>query len=524
MIGFFQNSMAKHHRLVFGVLLVFIVVSFVFYTGSGSAADLLGIRRSATVLGVDLRNSEETAPYRAGVLLANGGSRYSAQDLVQRIYMVKTAEAYRIPEPTQAQLSAYLSEQGFSPEVIESIKRNYDISEDVLRTTIIHSWKLQQFMQTFGNVPSVFEADVELAWKEINTKWKADFAKLSPLAVSLSVVEPTEEQITEFYEKNKEDYRIAELVKLSYAKIVPANDAVANVPEPTEFELTAFVSQKFDGNSEKATTDLADNRASRIAEWKNSQALDSLAAELSNKLYEKLPTDMTNPRDGTFADSLKKSGFEFTDIAAFPRNEIPAETGLPAEILRSVAAGGLNDTLWRTDAIPVDGAVYVVVFRGTEPSRVPVLEEVRGRVVTAWQMENREEQFLAIAREKGEKLRRALASGVDFALAASTEGFSVETPDAFSPQSVPEEFRGADLIGIFKNLPEGELSSMIRCGNDVCFAKVVSKDIPAIDKNSEEFKNVWTLFDRQTSWETFRVQIFEGMSGLMAELGINEEE
>lgn len=84
MIGFFQNSMAKHHRLVFGVLLVFIVVSFVFYTGSGSAADLLGIRRASVVMGVNLNNREETAPYSLGVALSGGG-RVTTAALLQRI-------------------------------------------------------------------------------------------------------------------------------------------------------------------------------------------------------------------------------------------------------------------------------------------------------------------------------------------------------------------------------------------------------------------------------------------------------
>ena len=78
MIGFFQNSMARLHRLIFGVLLVFIVVSFVFYTGSGSVADLLGVRRASVVMGVDVTSAEETAPYRLGAALGNGGARGGA--------------------------------------------------------------------------------------------------------------------------------------------------------------------------------------------------------------------------------------------------------------------------------------------------------------------------------------------------------------------------------------------------------------------------------------------------------------
>lgn len=521
MIGFFQNSMAKHHRLVFGVLLVFIVVSFVFYTGSGSAADLFGMRRSASVMGVNLGNSEETAPYRAGVIMS-GARRITAQALVQRIFMVKTAEAYQIPEPTQAQLSEYLAEQGLTAENIEICKRNFDISEDVLRTTIIHSWKIQQFLQTFGSVPAVFESDVELAWKEMSARWKVDFAELSPLSVTLAETAPTDAQLAEFFEKNKEDFRIEEHVKFSFAKIVPAADAGKDVPEPSDFELSAFVSEKL-GGAEKAAEDLKTNRAARVAEWKKSQALDSAAAELSNLLYEKLPTDAVNPRQENFAETLGKSGLEFKEIPAFPRSRVPADAGIPSEILQS-AASGLNDTLWRTDAIPAGDSVYVVIFLGTDPSRIPALEEVKDEVAAAWKLEDREARFVAAAREKGEALSKAVKEGKNFASAAGELGFKYVSPDEFTVQSVPAEFRGADVIGILKNVPENEVSPMFRVGGNAVFAKTVSKSLPDLDKSGDDFKRVWRYFDQQTSWETFQMQLSMALAELSAKIGLNAEE
>lgn len=529
MIGFFQNSMAKHHRLVFGVLLVFIVVSFVFYTGSGSAADLLGIRRSAVVMGVNVSNTEETAPYRAGVLLSNGGRQYSAQDLIQRIYMVKTAEAFQVPEPTQAQLSAYLTEEGFSAEVLESIKRNFDISEDVLRTTIVHNWKLQQFLQTFGNVPAVFEADVELAWKEMNTQWTVEFAEFPRDDRSLALRLPTnkadlDKTLAAYYDAHKEDFRIAERVKFAYAKIVPDADAVSKIADPSDFELSAFVSGKFEGDAEKAAEDLKTNRALRVAEWKKSQLLDTAAAEISNTLYEKLPTDMLSPRADDFEGALAKSGFGFVEIPAFPRDDVPTDAGVPAEILQGLAGGALNETLWRTDAIPVGEAVYVVVFLGTEPSRIPALEEVISSLTAAWVAEDRENQFVELAGKKGDALRLAVSSGKTLTQAAADGAMKAHTPPAFSMHGVPEQFRSTDLIGMLKSVPEGDVSPMIRVGDSIFFARVVEKTVPEIDKSSEDFKRVWATFNQQTSWETFQVQLFEGLAELTAQLGINEEE
>lgn len=504
MIGFFQNSMAKHHRLVFGVLLVFIVVSFVFYTGSGSVADLLGIRRASVVMGVNLNNREETAPYSLGVALSGGG-RVTTAALLQRIFLVKTADAYRIPEPTQDELSGFLSEQGLGADALAAIRREYDVSEDVLRTMIVHSWKVTRFMRTFGNVPAVFESDVDLAWREASARWTVEFAELSPASLSVSVPEPTDEQLSAYYDARKEDFRIAEKVKLSFAKVVPAADAAAKIPEPTDYDLSVFEGEK------------SADRATRVAAWKKSQALDAAAAELSNTLYEKLPTDAHNPRQDDFAETLAKAGLDFVEIPAFPRDRVPEATGLPAEILAS-AVSGLNDTLWRTDAIPAGDAVYVVVFRGTEPSRVPALAEVRDAVVSAWKLGEADSRFVAAAKEKGKAL-----TPTNFLEVAKLNGFSVNAPAAFTAytfRDLPAEYSGVDLIGVLKTVPVGEISPMIRVGEKAVFAKVVAKDVPAPDKNSEEFGRLRTMFDRETSWQTFQMQLLGGLAELQAKQGL----
>lgn len=520
MIGFFQNSMAKHHKLMFGVLLVFIVVSFVFYTGSGSAADLLGMRRRSKIMGVDLTNAEAVAPYRAGTLLASAGGRITNQDIFQRIFMVKTAEAYQIPEPTQEQLSAYLAEQGMTAELIDTIERNYGISEDVLRTSVIHSWKIQQFLQAFGNVPSVFESDVELFWNELNTSWKVEFATLDALAADTKSRAPNDEQLAEFYAARKENWRIAELVKFSYAKVVPAADAAEKIADPSDFELTAFVSEKNGGDADATASAIATNRAALVAEWKKSQALDACAAELSNTLYEKLPTDSVSPRQDDFAEILEKSELGFVEIPAFPRDKIPADAPVPAAILNSVVSG-LNETLWRTDAIPAGDAVYVVLLRGTDPSRVPALDEIKAEVASAWTLADRQKQFLDVAREKGEALSKAVADGKAFTQAATELGFKTDVPAAFTIQSIPSAYAESDVVSLLKSTPDGAVSPMFLLGNDrAAFAKTVSKTVPAIDKNSENFKNVRQMFDRRTSWETFQMQLVNHVAALAAENGI----
>ena len=61
MITWLQNATGKHHRIIFGFLLVVIVVSFVFYGFAGRGA----IRSGAYMYqGVDLNDPAVRARYR----------------------------------------------------------------------------------------------------------------------------------------------------------------------------------------------------------------------------------------------------------------------------------------------------------------------------------------------------------------------------------------------------------------------------------------------------------------------------
>ncbi|MBQ7332512.1 MAG: hypothetical protein IJW39_04620, partial [Opitutales bacterium] len=126
--------------------------------------------------------------------------------------------------------------------------------------------------------------------------------------------------------------------------------------------------------------------------------------------------------------------------------------------------------------------------------------------------------------KKGDDLRKSVAEGKTLTQAATDAGLKVQTPPAFSMHGVPEQYRGADLIGVLKAVPAGEVSPMIPVGDTVIFARAISKDVPAIDKAGDEFKQVWTLFNQQTSWETFQMQLFDGLAELSARLGLNNEE
>ncbi|MCD8299286.1 MAG: hypothetical protein LUD39_05985 [Opitutae bacterium] len=510
MIGFFQNTMAKHHRLMFGLLLVIIVVSFVFYTGSGSAMDLLGMSRSPAICGVKL-NSSDVAVYRYGVALRSGGE-VSANALAQRIVLVKLAEKYQIPNPTQEEFDAYLkrnfsdSTGTFRPEYITLIMRRYGMNEEMFKSVFVHSIKIDKLFEMFSAAPAMLDSEALLICREIQTEWTIQAARTSLDKFKFDD-EPSDEELQKFYDARSANYRIAPLVKLSYAVVKPSAETRAAVGEPQDSELRTFIRARVGANGD-VEGEIAANRNKWVAAWKEDRISVETASSVSDMLADVLAQDVVNPELPNFADAVKKSGLEFVEIPAFPRDEIPQNTAVPAEILTSAVAS-LNSTLWRTDAIPSGENAVVVLFRGDEPARVPELAEVRDKVVADWKAATREEKFSKHADEIGAELKKIVADGKDFVSAASDLGLSVFPVPAFTSQNVPEELQGggASIIDALKAAPVKSVTDPVRVGDEVVFAYALKKTVPQIDENSENFKMVAGYLGSRRTYAALDVQL-----------------
>ncbi len=501
--------MAKHHRLMFGLLLVIIIVSFVFYTGSGSAMDLLGMRRAATLCGVKI-NSSDADVYRYGVAMQNGGE-VSARAVAQRIVLVKLAEKYQVPNPTQEEFDACMKrnfsdqEGTFRPEWIELVMRRYGINQDMFKSVFVHNIKIEKLFGLFAATPAMLDTEAAFICRELQTEWTIQTARLELKNFNFTE-DPTDEELQKFYAAHGADYQIAPLVKLSYAIIKPTAETRASIGEPQPNELAMFVRSRIGKNGD-VDSEIAKDRAKWVAAWKEDRISVETASAVSDKLADVLAQDVVNPSLPEFADAVKKSGLDFVEIPAFPRNEIPQNAGIPAEILQS-AVESLNSTLWRTDAIPCGENAVVVLFRGSEPARIPELSEVKDKVIAAWKTDTREEKFLKHAETLGAELKNAVASGSDFATKAIELGMTVDMPKPFTSQDIPENLltRGESIIEALKAVPDNTVTSMVRVGDDALFARELRKSAPQIDENSAEFKRISNYLGMQRAYAALNVQ------------------
>lgn len=511
MIGFFQNTMAKHHRLMFALLLVVIVVSFVFYTGSGSAMDLLGFRKSPEVCGVKL-NDNEAIPYRKAVSLLYGNNISESQyrsALVQRVVLEHLADTYQIPHPSQEAFDAF-TKQFFGlkdGDVLDPSRFNMD--EESLKHIIVQTWRIAALQELFAASPATFDTDVAIRMQELNTSWTIETARINLDKIKVSPKQ-TDEALEKFFNENAENYRIAPLVKLAYAIVKPTAEMREKISEPQDSDLKMFVrmQDKTLTSDQAITNAIAKDKAKWVKLWKQDRLSLQVASATSDMLAEKLAQDLVTPDAPEFAAALKNSGLELKNITPFPSDQIPENAAVPANILGDVAPT-LNSTLWRTDAIPYGENALVIVFLGNDPSRIPELKEVRERVVADWKQAEIGKARLARAKELGESLRKDVAAGKAFVATAKALGMTAKQEKPFTMQTLPEELQSAGmaLMDTLKSLPEKTVSDMLFAGDDVLFVSALKKEVPALDMKSEEFSRLSEYLSAQVSATTLRIQL-----------------
>lgn len=513
MIGFFQNTMAKHHRLMFGLLLVIIVVSFVFYTGSGSAMDLLGFRKSPEVCGVKL-NDREAEIYRSAVLLTSGHNISEAEfrtALVQRVVLEHLADAYQIPNPSQKDFDAF-TKRFFGIEDGQTLDpKRFGLDPETLKTILIQTYRIAMLHDILAGAPAAFDADTALRWQELNTQWNIEVASLALDGIK---VEPKadEANLEKYFNANAERYRIAPMVKLAYAVVNPTAEMRSKVGKPQDADLKMFMRMQ-DRNlaDDKAVTEeLAKNRAAWVKRWKEDRLSLQVASTTSDMLADKLPQDLVSPELPTFSENLKDAGLTLTDIAPFPQDQIPANAPIPEAVLRDVATS-LNSTLWRTDAIPHGENALVVVFLGSNPSRIPALSEIRERVTADWLAAEKDTLRFDRARELGETLRKEVAAGKSFDATAKALGMTVKKENGVTMQNVPEALQivSYSLFDSLKSTPLNGVSDILYAGDTGFFVRPLKKDVPKVDEKSEEIKRLGEFLSMQISNSTLNVQLSE---------------
>jgi peptidyl-prolyl cis-trans isomerase D len=157
-----------------------------------------------------------------------------------------------------------------------------------------------------------------------------------------------------------------------------------------------------------------------------------LAAELQLRQAADRIADLANEADDTLAggatleDLQQKFGFKLTPVEALDENGLdPAGARVvlpvaPAEVLTTAFMTAQGEATRVTDT--QDGAIYAARVDKVTPSAVRPLEEVRDKVIAAWQAEQRQKD----AAKQAEALAAAVTPTAPLATAAGERGLTVQ--------------------------------------------------------------------------------------------------
>lgn len=498
MITWLQNATGKHHRLIFGFLLVVIVVSFVFYGFAGRGA----LHGSASYMyqGVDLNDPAVRSRFRDATFFAQmTGQRMDNSNLVQRVAELSLADSLGIPSPSDVEIRRIAREMTTAPDgkstdglnkFLEFASKQLNVSDLETRarfeTYIKDTWRIQKAISTLAGSGHATASQIKRILDRERTQWTVDVATFAAAGFKPEI-KVDEAKVKEAFAANIENYRLPPQVAVTAVTIAPSAADTAPVTDDEIINMGYNQAEKFKFETGKVKEQALAKRAELEKLVRADRAITNLAGQISDELAEKFAIDTAKADSKELAAWIKAKNAKVTVIPSFEVNNPPAVAKVPAEALR--VAGDLTEKEWRTEVYrSEEGATFLILNKRT-PDRLPTYDEAKTKAVENWKKSQLNRLLAEEVAKVGKALQADIAAGKTFTDSAKAQKLALTSPAAFTVYSVPEALNGAnENTGLLiEAAGVGKLTSAIRTTNgDYVFIRPAKKDLPADKTNAEE--------------------------------------
>lgn len=522
MISWIQKNLQQHYRIVFGILLILIIISFVFITNAssgfghadqkvrntpffdrnlGTKADVEKIYRDAQIaIELQFGMPAGSVPQFEQFAL----SRYAG------LYM---ADQLRVPQPNQFELEQHIKtlrvfagENGeFDAtryaEFRNQLGKNGGPSQGQVFRVLADDVRIERATRLIVGPGYALPADVKRELALAETSWTLATATIDRTSFNPSIT-PSEADLTRFFEENALRYTIPAQVAVSYAAFLADNYAAA-LPTPSEQDVRNFydsnparfpVAERKAGELPNPDADFAAVRAdvekalkaaaaARVA----SQAADNFAVAL----YENKITAASPELNALLA----QHNVTLKDTGAFSYDNVPAELGrnpaVPAAALRLSAERPVSD------AIPTENGSVVLFWKDSVPSRQPDFAEARAKVSADYIAQQKEQRFVELGRTLRAGIQSRMKAGESFdkavATTASAASVKVETKTlpAFTLRQPPQDF-DPSIYRLLESLNQGDVSEMAVASDKGVIAYAQAKTLPDLTENNPQYAELRT--------------------------------
>ena len=497
MITWLQNATSKHHRIIFGFLLVVIVVSFVFYGFAGRGALSSG---SSMYQGVDLNDPSVRARFRDATFFAQmTGRRMNENGLVQRVAELSLADSLGIPSPSVVEIRRFANEMTTGPDgksadglnkFMEFAAKQLNVSDDETRARfeayIVDTWRIQKAISTLAGSGHATSSQIKRILDRERTNWTVDVATFSAAGFKPEI-KVDDAKVKESFTVNIENYRLPPQVAVTAVTITPSVADTAPVSDDEIINMGYNQAEKFKFETGKVKEQALAKRAELEKFVRADRAITNLAGQISDELAEKFAIDTAKADSKELAAWIKAKNAKVTVIPSFEVINPPTVAKIPAEALR--VAGELNEKEWRTEVYRSEEGATFILLNVRTADRLPTYEEAKIKAVENWKKSQLNRLLAEEVAKVGKALQADIAAGKSFTDSAKAHKLVLSSPAAFSIYSLPEALKGADANTgpLIEAAGVGKLTSAIRVANgDHVFIRPAKKDLTEDKTNAEE--------------------------------------
>jgi peptidyl-prolyl cis-trans isomerase D len=510
MISWVQRNFQRHFRIIFAIVLVGTIVSFVVTIGATSsigysnrgtiARDFFG-HNLGSAADVDhmLRDAGMSAQFQTGN--ANLTQEQLQNYAYQRAAALHMADELRLPQPTAAQLTQFIE----SLRIFSDNNGRFDANRyNLIRTSldsqagsaasepariITEDARVNEIGNLLSGPGYVFADEIKRALALGFTTWNLETASLD-FSSYKPEIHPSEADLQKFFTENSFRYDLPPRVSVSAVEF-PTSDYLAGVTATDEEVKDYFNSNR----AQFLPKPPADSKTSALKPEVTLQAVRPFVeARVKARKAQRLALDAA----ATFAlglyDNKVAAGpaleaylaaakLTATPLAPFTRDAGPAEFGGSQEI--SEAAFRLDADRYFSEELPTPGGAAIVLWKETLPSRKSLLAEVQSKVAADYIDNERRARFAELGQAIRAKIQAGLKAGLSFdqaaaGAAAGTVAVTTKRIPTFRLHDRPKDM-DESVAGELDHLDKGQVSEMVQSEGGGVLVYAADKKAPDLN-------------------------------------------
>jgi peptidyl-prolyl cis-trans isomerase D len=541
MISWIQRSFQQHFKWLFLVLLAVVIVSFVFITNASTGLGQTGVRPAPDrpFFGINLSKLEDGRALIEDAQLSlflrrapfeqEPGPGQVEEYALQRHAALHHATLLGLPTPDESSpevldyirgLGRFSGQNGrFDPQAyasfIDSLDTNPRLSQADVGRVILDDVRVRAYEKLIAGPGYVTAADLSDELARRNTRWTLAIATIDGAAFSPNI-DVSEAALQTWFETNARRYevgprvsvaairfpasRFADQVTVTDERVRAAFDAnPARYPAPAGTNAPEIKIDPATGQDTNADQTFAAVRGLVEADLRKEQS-ERAALMAADDLLVKMAEQRIEP--ARLPEFLAAQNLALEEIGAIGNDTLPPALAGAADAL-AIGQEALRLAPERPYSNPVsipDGAA-ILVFREAIAPRVPLLSEVKDRVLVDYQAAEKRRLF----NESGRGLRSAIAAAVvagkpfeeavNGAAAAAGLKAEIKKPAPFTlgqPPATDFDFSALQALG---NLDAGGVSDLIPSRADsALIVHAIAKDTPAFDPASPDAREIKEQF------------------------------